>query len=372
MEHMTGVAARVVERDEAGERGGAEPGDGERDEREARKARRARRLRRLGWTLGAILAVAVVVGIVLRSTPWPSALLIRGVFEQGAAATIAEMQPYVPDVSLTEHRDLDYGGGHGQTLDVFALPGGEPRPTVVWIHGGAWISGTKTDVEPYLRILAAEGYTTVALGYSIAPEQIYPTGVRQANETLAYLEEHSDELGIDPQQIVIAGDSAGAQLASQVAALTTNAEYADLLGITPALDSGQLVGSVLNCGVYDLRAMAELNGIAAWGFKIALWAYTGSQDWSSAAPGAMMSTIDFATADFPPTFISGGNGDGLTWLQSIPMSQRLQEHGVEVSSLFWPADHEPALPHEYQFHLDSDEAHVALEQTLDFLSDVTG
>lgn len=372
MEHMTGVAAGVAERDEAGERGGAALGDGERDEREARRARRARRLRRLGWTLGAILAVAVVVGIVLRSTPWPSALLIRGVFEQGAAAAIAEMQPYVPDVALIEHRDLDYGGGNGQTLDVFGLPGDEPRPTVVWIHGGAWISGTKTDVEPYLRILAAEGYTTVALGYSIAPEQIYPTGVRQANDALAYLEQHAEELGIDPQQIVIAGDSAGAQLASQVAALTTNAEYADLLGVTPALDDGQLVGSVLNCGVYDLRAMAELNGIAAWGFKIALWAYTGSQDWSSAAPGAMMSTIDFATADFPPTFISGGNGDGLTWLQSIPMSQRLQEHGVEVSSLFWPADHEPALPHEYQFHLDSDEAHVALEQTLDFLADVTG
>ena len=33
-----------------------------------------------------------------------------------------------------------------------------------------------------------------------------------------------------------------------------------------------------------------------------------------------MSTIDFVTADFPPTYISGGNGDGLTWLQSIPMA----------------------------------------------------
>ena len=54
------------------------------------------------------------------------------------------------------------------------------------------------------------------------------------------------------------------------------------------------------------------------------------------------------------------------------MSQRLQERGVEVTSLFWPADHEPALPHEYQFHLDFEEAHVALEQTLDFLGEVTG
>lgn len=355
------------EREETNEQiGGGAPSPAE-----AKRARRHRRLRRLGWTAAVILAVAVVIGIVLRSTPWPSAMLIRAVFEQGGDATVAEMQPYVPDVTLTEHRDLDYGGGHGQTLDVLHLPGDEARPAVVWIHGGAWISGSKANVEPYLRILAAEGYSTVAVGYSVAPEQIYPTAVHQANDALAYVEANAAELGIDPDRIVIAGDSAGSQLASQVAALTTNPEYADLLDITPALSPDQLVGAVLNCGVYDMPAMAELNGIFAWGLKIALWSYTGTQDWSSEASGSLMSTIDFATADFPATFISGGNGDSLTWLQSIPMSQRLQEHGVEVTSLFWPADHQPALPHEYQFHLDYEEAHVALAETLDFLATVT-
>jgi acetyl esterase/lipase len=357
----------VVERDGVGEQAGIEG-----DDQEARRGRRRRRLRRLGWTLGVIVAVVVVVGIVLRMTPWPSAMLIRAVFEQSAKDTLAEMQPYVPEVELEEHRDVDYGGGDGQTLDVISLPGDEPRPTVVWIHGGAWISGAKTNVEPYLRMIAAEGYTTVALGYSIAPEQIYPTAVHQANDALGYLVAQADELGIDPDRIVIAGDSAGSQLASQVAALTTNAEYADLLDVAPALEPEQLVGTVLNCGVYDLANMTQLDGLVAWGFQTALWAYTGTQDWSASAPGSLMSTIDFATADFPATFITGGNGDGLTWLQSIPMSQRLHERGVDVTSLFWPADHEPSLPHEYQFHLQFEEAHVALAQTLDFLADVTG
>ena len=300
---MTGEASSVVERDGVGEPAGIE------DEQAARQARRRWRLRRLGWTVGVIVAVVVVVGIVLRTTPWPSALAIRAVFEQGAKETIAEMQRYVPDVDLEEHRDLDYGGGDGQTLDVFSLPGGEARPTVVWIHGGAWISGAKGDVEPYLRILAAEGYTTVAIDYSIAPEQIYPTAVGQANDALAYLEAQAGDLGIDPERIVIAGDSAGSQLASQVAALTTNAEYADLLDITPALDPDQLVGAVLNCGVYDVQNMTGLDGLVGWGFQTALWAYTGTQDWSVSAPGSLMSTIDFATGDFPRTFITGGNGD---------------------------------------------------------------
>ncbi|HET8780303.1 MAG TPA: alpha/beta hydrolase [Agromyces sp.] len=364
---MTGEATRVAERDGTGERTGVDA------DQEARHARRHRRLRRLGWTLAIIVAVVALVTVVLRLTPWPSAMLIRAVFEQGAKESIAQMQPYVPDIEYDEHLGLDYGGGHGQTLDVIGLPGGEAKPTVVWIHGGAWISGAKENVEPYLRMIAAEGYTTVALGYSIAPEQIYPTAVGQANDALAYLEANADELGIDPDRIVLAGDSAGSQLASQVAALTTNPDYADLLDVTPALEPEQLVGTVLNCGVYDLDNMTGLDGLVGWGFQISLWAYTGTQDWSVSAPGSLMSSMDFATADFPKTFITGGNGDGLTWLQSIPMSQRLQERGVEVTTLFWPADHEPALPHEYQFHMTTfEEAHVALQQTLDFLEDVTG
>ena len=74
----------------------------------------------------------------------------------------------------------------------------------------------------------------------------------------------------------------------------------------------------------------------------------------------------------PPTYISGGHGDGLTWLQSIPMSQRLRDIGVDVTELFWPAQHAPALPHEYQFHLDLPEAREALAATLDYLASVTG
>src|SRR5690606_861577 len=105
--------------------------------------------------------------------------------------------------------------------------------TIVWIHGGAWISGSTGNVDPYLKILAAEGYTTVALGYGLGPEATYPTAVTQLNEALAYIDDHADEFSIDTTQIVLAGDSAGAQLASQMATLITNPAYADLVGIRP-------------------------------------------------------------------------------------------------------------------------------------------
>ncbi|AXH34090.1 alpha/beta hydrolase [Humibacter sp. BT305] len=333
------------------------------------------------WALlSATVGLAVVV--LVRATPWPSAFLIRSVFEKGGAETVAEMTPYVPatgveSLGVFSYADADADAVHGgaaadTTLSAFSSTDQDgPLPAVVWIHGGAWISGERGNVEPYLKILASHGYTTIGLDYTVGPEATYPTAVTQLDTALGYIVDHAEELRVDPQRIVLAGDSAGAQLASQLAALVTNPEYADLLGLQPSLRPEQLAGVILNCGVYDLRRMADLTGIVAWGFKSALWAYTGTKDWSSTYAGATMSTIDFVTADFPPTYISGGNGDGLTWLQSVPMAQRLRAEGVSVTDLFWPEPHQPALPHEYQFHLDLPEAQQALTATLDFLATAT-
>lgn len=332
-----------------------------------KKARRP--WRRTKIVVGLIVGVVVVVAIIGSITPWPSAMIIRAVFTKGGAETAAEMDKHVPDTKLTEQLDVSYGdAGADTTMDVFRPASATgPLPTVVWIHGGAWISGAKEDVDPYMRILAAEGYTTIAVNYTIGPEGVYPLAVKQLNTALAYIDEHADELGVDASQIVLAGDSAGGQLASQMATLITSPTYADIMGIAPAITADQLVATVLNCGVYDLAALARLDGIAGWGFKSAMWAYSGTKTWAEDSTGATMSTIDWVTKDFPATYISGGNGDGLTWLQSIPMAQRLEELGVEVTTGFWPAPHEPALPHEYQFHLDMPDAQTALQKTIAFL-----
>lgn len=325
---------------------------------------RARRvLTSLAVGLGALALGAVVA---LRATPWPSALIIRRTFTKGAQETVAEMQPFVPGgvsarVGLAAGVDV-------LLLDVFRPEGLEgPLPTVVWVHGGAWLSGTSADVAPYLRILATEGFTAVGLNYTLAPEAAYPTAVRQLNAALAHIVANADALGVDSDRIVLAGDSAGAQLASQLAVLTTNPDYARRVGIAPALRPQQLRGVILDCGVYDLDALAGLTGLLGWGFKTAMWAYSGRKDWSDSPAGRTMSTIRHVTADFPPAFVSGGNGDGLTATQSVPMAKALRATGVDVTELFWADDHDPALPHEYQFHLSLPESRDALAATIAFL-----
>lgn len=338
-------------------------------EESARPKKVRRPWHRTKVALAIVVAVSAVIAIIGSISPWPSAMIIRAVFTKGGDDTAAEMDRHVPGTKLTENLDVAYGDdGADTTMDVFRPASATgPLPTVVWIHGGAWISGAKENVDPYLRILAGEGYTTIGVNYTIGPEGVYPLAVHQLDQALAYIDAHAEELGVDPTQIVLAGDSAGAQLASQMATLITSPDYAEIMGITPSISSDQLAATVLNCGVYDLAALARLDGIAGWGFKSAMWAYSGTKTWAEDATGATMSTVDWVTADFPTTYISGGNGDGLTWLQSIPMAQRLDELGVDVTTQFWPAPHEPQLPHEYQFHLDLPDAQTALQKTIDFL-----
>ncbi|MDN3445185.1 alpha/beta hydrolase [Microbacterium sp. APC 3901] len=340
-------------------------------EGESARPKRVRRpWQRTKVAVGLILLVAAVVAIIGALTPWPSAMLIRSVFTKGGDETAAEMEKHITAEKLTEQLDVAYAdSGADTTMDVFTPASATgPLPTVVWIHGGAWISGSKENVDPYMRILAAEGYTAIALNYTIGPEGVYPLAVRQLNDALAYIDAHADELNVDPDQIVLAGDSAGGQLASQMATLMTNPDYAEIMDVTPALEAEQVVATVLNCGVYDLAALAALDGVVGWGLKTSMWAYAGTKTWAEGSTGSTMSTIDWVTEDFPTTYISGGNGDGLTWLQSIPMAKRLDELGVDVTTLFWPASHEPALPHEYQFHLDMPDAQTALQQTIGFLN----
>ncbi len=180
--------------------------------------------RRSRAVLTVIIAIVVALLIWTNVTPWPSAMVIRAVFAQGSAQTVAELERHLPDAPLDARLDVQADGL--LPFDVFRPEGeDEALPTVIWIHGGAWISGDKANVAPYLRILAAEGYTTVGLGYTPGPEAVYPTAVDQLNETIGYLLDHADEFGIDPSRIVLAGDSAGAQLASELAVLATNPEF---------------------------------------------------------------------------------------------------------------------------------------------------
>jgi acetyl esterase/lipase len=307
------------------------------------------------------------------ASPWPRALLIRQAFNHDAARVAAALLKHVP-AGVASRPDVQYSNGQDAFLDVYypeRVEGSDAvLPTIVWVHGGAWISGSRKDVGNYLSILASGGYTAVSVDYSTAPGATYPTPVRQVNEALAYLAKNGRRLHVDASRIVLAGDSAGAQIVAQIANMISVRSYADAVGISPALGRNGLKGVILHCGAYDI-GIANFKGPYGGFLRTVLWSYLGTRDFKDEPAAATASVVNYLTPDFPPAFISSGNGDPLT-PQSRAMVEALTRQGVSIDVLFFPDETTPALPHEYQFNLDTEAGQLALQRTRAFLSGVFG
>lgn len=90
-----------------------------------------------------------------------------------------------------------------------------PLPLVVYFHGGGFFGGTLETVENPCKALADKGNVAVlSVGYRLAPEHPFPTGLEDCHAAIDWAVEHADRLGIDPGAIAVAGDSAGGNLAT--------------------------------------------------------------------------------------------------------------------------------------------------------------
>jgi acetyl esterase len=114
--------------------------------------------------------------------------------------------------------------GPGGTLPVrisrHQRSNGSPAPVLVYFFGGGWTLGTIDTSDGICRALTnAVGCTTVSVGYRLAPEHRFPAAVDDCYAATAWVAEHAEALGVDPDRIAVGGDSAGGNLAAAVTLL---------------------------------------------------------------------------------------------------------------------------------------------------------
>lgn len=103
-----------------------------------------------------------------------------------------------------------------------ARPSDKALPCVVYFHGGGWMLGSAQSHDAVARALCAGGDVVVLnVDYRLAPEHVFPAAVEDAVAAFRWTHAHAEELGIDPNRIAVAGDSAGGNLAAVVAQVTT-------------------------------------------------------------------------------------------------------------------------------------------------------
>jgi arylformamidase len=130
-----------------------------------------------------------------------------------------------------------YGRSEVQYLDIFAPPGAARAPVVVYLHGGAWLRGSRQDCAYPAPAVTGRGAALVVPEFDNVGAVPLPTMIEQCREAVDWTVRNAESFGGDPDRVYLAGHSSGAHLASCV-----------LLGHTA------IKGALLISGMYDLHA----------------------------------------------------------------------------------------------------------------------
>jgi acetyl esterase/lipase len=95
-----------------------------------------------------------------------------------------------------------------------AAHGSQGLPVVIFVHGGGWGSGFRSEFVPMAVLLAQRGYAAVTISYRLSGEALYPAAIHDARAAVRWVREHAGQYHLDPQRIALAGGSAGGQIAS--------------------------------------------------------------------------------------------------------------------------------------------------------------
>jgi len=105
----------------------------------------------------------------------------------------------------------------------------EPKPVLVWYHGGGWVIGTLDGADYGCRIMTnAGGFVVISVDYRLAPESKFPIAADDCYEVTKWVAENAAELGVDASRLAVGGDSAGGNLAAVVALLARDAGGPDI------------------------------------------------------------------------------------------------------------------------------------------------
>ncbi|MFO0865705.1 MAG: alpha/beta hydrolase [Gemmataceae bacterium] len=162
-------------------------------------------------------------------------------------------------IAYVEGKDAD---SVRHRLDLYVPPRlmESPRPVVMLVHGGGWMTGDNRCCGLYSSVaeyLASQGFVVAAPNYRLSPEVKHPEHIRDVARAFAWVRGHASEYGGDPKSIFLVGHSAGGHL---VSLLATDEQYLREVGCEIA----DICGVVSVSGIYKIAdgdVEGELGGL---------------------------------------------------------------------------------------------------------------
>jgi len=249
--------------------------------------------------------------------------MMRRIFRAAALCSLLHLLARAEDSSQPRViRDIQYAraGEHSLKLDLH-LPTGKMRaPLIVWVHGGAWRSGSKKDVP--IAKLIGDGYAIASVDYRLSTEAKFPAQVHDLKAAIRFLRGHGNEWKLPAKKILIAGDSAGAHLAALVGVSNGNNELEGAMGNDS--ESSDVQGIISFYGAANLTTILKQSTPHGLSVRVpALELLLGAQPTNVLAPARLASPVFHVDAHDPPLLLLHGDQD-----PQMPINQSLELLGA--------------------------------------------
>ena len=217
----------------------------------------------------------------------PLSLLARYDSLLNAGGPVGRVERAVPIAELD---------GWRLTADVH-FPAEAPAPVLLLLHGGGWIMGSPASHERLAREFAARGFLTVSVDYPRAPRRRFPAGYEGCLAALRWAGRTAERFGGDASRLVVAGDSAGANLAAAIA-------------VSSPADRPYIRAAALMYGIYDFHEALPVLEPLVGGADAGTQLYLPPQLFEELAGDPRLSPRHAAAA-MPPCWLGVGTADPL-------------------------------------------------------------
>lgn len=208
------------------------------------------------------------------------------------------------------------------SVDVYTPPDGDDgckdRPLVLWVHGGGWTGGDKSEyTDDKVRLFNDAGYVFASTNYRVTdatltpPQPQHPVHDQDVATSVAWLVEHAGELGIDPDRVAVLGHSAGG-------------------GITAAVATDERYLGAHDRPLSTIRCAGSMDGE---GYDVVAGATTAPEEWRPVYLDAF-GTDPAVWADASPiNHVEAGKGIPRFFIAARGVDWRLEQHLAFIAAL---------------------------------------
>lgn len=290
----------------------------------------------------------------------PESDWIKNEKKNWAASDAKRDEGLVEPSDVKAYKDISYNlFGIHSLLDVYVPDSkkeDELLPVLINVHGGGYFYGDKELYRFYAMDMSRFGFVVINFNYRLSPAYKFPSPLQDLNEVLRWLEANGKEYGCDISNVFLMGDSAGAQISSNYAAINSNPDFAALYALKPT--KIKIKGVSLACGMYDMASiMSEGNPDE---YRLNYYA-------EYLTPGLPIVDVYAAiTENFPPAFVFSCPNDFL-YDKCEPMAKFINERGGRAVSKIYGTKEMKDVAHVFHCNMKLDIGAEARKDQAEFL-----